>query len=247
MVIYLLGCILLVIVPILLEQYPRYLKRVSSHSQSSSSSSSLPTPNPSQSQDAIAYPKFEPSLDGVDEKAIELAPLVKPVQKARESRKPWEPPFPKAPFPHTEASSATIAESTRNTISQRVDDRGRDSDQVAAGGMPTQGNTDIPPNDGTSTGILPGSVSHRITSLEANPSPPPISYREYDGRSHPSALKIFIFVLVFTVFLALFALMIAHSLAVFLVYKAESRLGDVRKGLLKGGGGDMRLCLCAKN
>jgi hypothetical protein len=35
----------------------------------------------------------------------------------------------------------------------------------------------------------------------------------------------------------------AHCLAWFIVYKTEARLGEVRKGLLRGG--DMRVCLCA--
>jgi hypothetical protein len=41
-----------------------------------------------------------------------------------------------------------------------------------------------------------------------------------------------------------FALLIAHCLAWFIVYKTEARLGEARRGLVHGG--EMRLCLCAR-
>jgi hypothetical protein len=41
-----------------------------------------------------------------------------------------------------------------------------------------------------------------------------------------------------------FALLIAHCLAWFIVYKTEARLGEARRGLVQGG--EMRLCLCAR-
>lgn len=41
-----------------------------------------------------------------------------------------------------------------------------------------------------------------------------------------------------------FALLIAHCLAWFIVYKTEARLGEARRGLAQGG--EMRLCLCAR-
>lgn len=48
----------------------------------------------------------------------------------------------------------------------------------------------------------------------------------------------------FVVFVITFAVLIAHCLAWFLVYKTEARLGEVRSGLLRGG--EMKLCLCGK-
>jgi hypothetical protein len=42
----------------------------------------------------------------------------------------------------------------------------------------------------------------------------------------------------------LFAILIAHCLAWFIVYKTEARLGEARRGLVQGG--EMRLCLCAR-
>jgi hypothetical protein len=46
------------------------------------------------------------------------------------------------------------------------------------------------------------------------------------------------------IFVFAFAILIAHCLAWFLVFKTESRLGEVRAGLLRGG--EMRLCLCGR-
>jgi hypothetical protein len=47
------------------------------------------------------------------------------------------------------------------------------------------------------------------------------------------------------VFLVLaLAILIAHCLAWFIVYKTEARLGEARRGLVRGG--EMRLCLCAR-
>ena len=46
------------------------------------------------------------------------------------------------------------------------------------------------------------------------------------------------------VFIFAFAVLISHCLAWFLVYKTESRLGEVRTGLLRGG--EMKLCLCGR-
>jgi hypothetical protein len=51
-------------------------------------------------------------------------------------------------------------------------------------------------------------------------------------------------VLAILLFIVAFAVLVAHCLAWFIVYKTEVRLGDLRKGLLRGG--DMRVCLCAQ-
>lgn len=51
-------------------------------------------------------------------------------------------------------------------------------------------------------------------------------------------------VLACALLVCLFALLIAHSLASFIVYKTEARLGEARRGITQGG--EMRLCLCAR-
>ena len=69
--------------------------------------------------------------------------------------------------------------------------------------------------------------------------PAPISGRSY----RPTLIQTIALILAFIVFVFAFAVLVAHCLAWFIVYKTESRLGEVRKGLLRGG--DMRVCLCA--
>ena len=46
------------------------------------------------------------------------------------------------------------------------------------------------------------------------------------------------------IFVFAFAILTAHCLAWFLVYKTEARLGEVRSGLLRGG--EMKVCLCGR-
>lgn len=58
-----------------------------------------------------------------------------------------------------------------------------------------------------------------------------------------SAIWICVAVLAFLLFILAFAILVAHCLAWFLVYKTESRLGEARRGIMQGG--EMRLCLCA--
>jgi hypothetical protein len=61
---------------------------------------------------------------------------------------------------------------------------------------------------------------------------------------HPSLLQSIVLILLFIIFIFAFAVLVAHCLAWFVVYKTEARLGEARKGLLRGG--DMRMCLCAR-
>ena len=58
-----------------------------------------------------------------------------------------------------------------------------------------------------------------------------------------SVLKIATFAMGVILFIFAFAILIAHCLAWFIVYKTEARLGELHKGVLRGG--DMRVCLCA--
>lgn len=46
------------------------------------------------------------------------------------------------------------------------------------------------------------------------------------------------------IFVFAFAVLVAHCLAWFLIYRTEARLGEVRAGLLRGG--EMKLCLCGR-
>jgi hypothetical protein len=59
-----------------------------------------------------------------------------------------------------------------------------------------------------------------------------------------SLLKSIALVLASLMSIFLFAVLIAHCLAWFIVYKTEARLGEAKRGLLVGG--EMRMCLCAR-
>jgi hypothetical protein len=48
----------------------------------------------------------------------------------------------------------------------------------------------------------------------------------------------------FIIFVFAFAIIVAHCLAWFIVYRTEARLGEMRSGLLRGG--EMKLCLCGR-
>jgi hypothetical protein len=58
-----------------------------------------------------------------------------------------------------------------------------------------------------------------------------------------SAIWICVGVFAVLVSIFIFAVLIAHCLAWFLIYKTEVRLGEARRGIMQGG--EMRLCLCA--
>jgi hypothetical protein len=70
---------------------------------------------------------------------------------------------------------------------------------------------------------------------------------ETSNKAHKSGLpvwQIFLITMGFIIFVFPFAILVAHCLAWFIVYKAEARLGEVRSGLLRGG--EMKLCLCGR-
>ena len=73
--------------------------------------------------------------------------------------------------------------------------------------------------------------------------PPPQTKKTKRRPNAMSALWICVAILAFLFFILLFAILIAHCLAWFLVYKTEARLGEARRGIMQGG--EMRLCLCA--
>jgi hypothetical protein len=70
------------------------------------------------------------------------------------------------------------------------------------------------------------------------------SNQEQDSGSVMTVVWPILAVLAGMLLILLFALLIAHCLAWFIVYKTEARLGEARRGLVQGG--EMRLCLCAR-
>ena len=74
---------------------------------------------------------------------------------------------------------------------------------------------------------------------------PPAATATTDGSQRPiSIVQAIVLVLSLVIFVFAFAILVAHCLAWFVAYKTEVRLGELRKGLLRGG--DMRVCLCAR-
>lgn len=59
-----------------------------------------------------------------------------------------------------------------------------------------------------------------------------------------SSIRTIVLIMASLIFTFAFAVLIARCLAWFIFYSIESRLGDIRHGLLRGG--DMRICLCAR-
>lgn len=92
-------------------------------------------------------------------------------------------------------------------------------------------------------------------SQEVSEPPTKGTYKDNIEKEAPTAVRIahkasrvpwrtLLVVLGLITYIFAFAILIAHCLAWFLVYKTEARLGEVRRGLLRGG--EMRLCLCGK-
>lgn len=88
----------------------------------------------------------------------------------------------------------------------------------------------------------PAPATKDCTSVDAVESAP----AKKKSKRKPNVMSaIWICVGVFAVLVSIFifAFLIAHCLAWFLVYKTEARLGEARRGIMQGG--EMRLCLCA--
>lgn len=89
---------------------------------------------------------------------------------------------------------------------------------------------------------LPAPATKDCASVDAAKSVP---VKKESKRKPGLVSAIWICVGFFTVLVSIliFAVLIAHCLAWFLIYKTEARLGEARRGIMQGG--EMRLCLCA--
>lgn len=101
------------------------------------------------------------------------------------------------------------------------------------------GSSFMPPSTSPSRADTP--TSDTIAKNTAQPNTQENTSMKPDSLSVLSLVSRILAVLLFILG---FAVLIAHCLAWFLVYKTEARLGEARRGLVRGG--DMRLCLCAK-
>ncbi|KAF2441523.1 hypothetical protein P171DRAFT_523511 [Karstenula rhodostoma CBS 690.94] len=182
----------------------------------------------------------------------------------RETKKPWNPPFP--------MRSKTLREAY--LILPRSEDEKRDEYKGKGKEQERRSTSQMPPDE--EDGVL--NIGHvPVTDLPSwsAPAPSPMRSAPAQVRESPTAIQgrpearvastqatpestsatierkrslslVQTIVLVFAliIFLFAFAILVAHCMAWFVVYKTEARLGEVRKGLLRGG--DMRVCLCAR-
>ncbi|KAF9738564.1 hypothetical protein PMIN01_03847 [Paraphaeosphaeria minitans] len=243
MFIVLLCSAVLVIIPISFVQYHRFL-------------SLTPAPEqydrfPKLSTDLQVAPnRGNASLDGpASDTASEGPSEAHPVHPAttsgyerRETRKPWDPPFPMRP--RTSREPYLVLPRSKEGERDEHNARGRDEESrwtsqmapeeddgvMKIGHLPV---TDLP----SSSAAIPAPGA----STQTTPEPKPATTGK---RGTPSLVQMVVLVLALIIFVFAFAILVAHCMAWFVVYKTEARLGEVRKGLLRGG--DMRVCLCGR-
>lgn len=179
------------------------------------------------------------------------------------NRKPWEPPFP-----------TRSKQKGGHLVLPRADESGEAEDGVAQGGnwandMNRNGlereierGKDLKAQN-TYAQATPPTALEEFLSSSSSPTYPsqvsiPTSVQQHitearsrnpssEGRSVVPALSlihIVILILATLLFFFVFAVLVAHCLAWFIVYKTEARLGEVRRGVVRGG--EMRMCLCAR-
>ncbi|KAF1960070.1 hypothetical protein CC80DRAFT_284558 [Byssothecium circinans] len=253
---YLLTCVILIALPIIAVQYPRYLD-------------SLHTPPHKRTSSEHAI--VETNVDGAGEKTP--APDVSSPEHGstlsrsvpttssgnnhvKKARKPWDPPFPttrERPKGHSwrilGPATETIAEDTGDGEGERgaenldapVEDNG---ERISANVRATTPLDD--PTLPSSLSSLNLNVPESLARLPSCPSKASsaLSQSQEPRGHHLSVFRWIVLVLASVIFVFAFAILVGHCLAWFVVYKTESRLGEAKSGLLRGG--EMRMCLCAR-
>jgi hypothetical protein len=190
---------------------------------------------------------------GDDEGGKRTAPMT--------TRKPWDPPF--AMSPRRAGETYRILARSQSPVR---DYKGKGEAAVQTEAVEEDMDNVFEPGIGhvPATEPIPSPVMPAPLNWRAPPNPGPVPKpmssppaREevlavksveraeptVQSGSRFSVLQTVALILTFVICVFAFAVLIAHCLAWFIVYKTESRLGDVRMGLLRGG--DMRVCLCA--
>ncbi|KAF2690598.1 hypothetical protein K458DRAFT_382160 [Lentithecium fluviatile CBS 122367] len=169
-------------------------------------------------------------------------------------KKPWDPPFAMSPKSGRDTAWRVLGPSASPILDGKGKGRERTEStedemegifEPMGGHMPVTEPTNhpeplAPPSHPAPAIVEPSRKSSPATKAGASRVP---ASPQKKGRARPSLVQTIALVLILTIFIFAFAILIAHCLAWFIVYKTESRLGEVRKGLLRGG--DMRVCLCA--
>jgi hypothetical protein len=87
------------------------------------------------------------------------------------------------------------------------------------------------------------------SAVEEKSATVPTANKTKEKKGNESVMSILLWfvlaVLLGLLLVLIFAILVAHCLAWFIVYKTEARLGEARRGLVQGG--EMRLCLCARS
>ena len=177
-------------------------------------------------------------------------------------RKPWDPPFGRRREGRGEKGMEE--RQTRGNkwfvgspVPLKKTGRDMEAKGVARRLFPADDEGEYPYDHEPHDGLL---ESHREDTPRLTSTPPPApgtndcastdaaksgSTKEKTKRKPSAMSAIWICVGVFAVLVTIFvfAILIAHCLAWFLVSKTEARLGEARRGIMQGG--EMRLCLCA--
>ncbi|KAJ4294345.1 hypothetical protein N0V90_008035 [Kalmusia sp. IMI 367209] len=268
MFLVLLSSVLLIILPIIIVQYQRFL--------ASLSAPRIHPPNyrtPSKRCHSEADGGYDgASSDTASEGLSNLRPertVTTTGYGRKESRKPWDPPFPMRA--RTVRDPYLILPGSRgeeyNTTSEEGKGKGkewerRSTSQIPPGEEEGESLAHVGHLPVTEPPLDPRSVSptHRSQTTERNPqdilqqapkaqavpyqSAPAPAPNAKDRQGCLSIVQIVVLILSCIIFIFAFAILVAHCLAWFVVYKTEARLGEVKRGLLRGG--DMRVCLCAR-
>lgn len=195
----------------------------------------------------------------------------------KESRKPWDPPFPTRAKAAKEPTYRVLPDVWGTSIQENNDKEGKkeigrkrgpqpsevspeekEEDKFAQTGLMTD--TGIPSYD---VSLPPPLLSPPFIRSSTPLQPPPHLETEHGQdqrspvRSTPepkimahqlgkslSIVQIISLIMASIIFLFAFAILVAHCMSWFVIYKTEARLGEMRKGILRGG--DMRVCLCPR-
>lgn len=219
-----LACLLAICLPIISVQLPRtpLFTRLCSTPSTEKRPSGLtaakeparPHPRALPSRSTSAQPPTPARFDGADSRATEGGEKV---------RKPWDP-----PFPREGGGKGKEREREWLVLPSMSEDRGDTGLDEGVGRGSTDGHGEDLRSEALSEHAVPEHTSQRQRARQRG-NGIPLHWLAIGG-------------LAGTLFVFAFAVLIAHCLAWFLVYKTEARLGEARRGILKGG--DMRLCLC---
>ncbi|CBX99418.1 hypothetical protein IAQ61_000481 [Plenodomus lingam] len=186
---------------------------------------SVPTQTPSQ------------SLDGTHTGAASAGREEGDVSPSR--KKPWDPPFPRRES--VKVGSWRVLPPAPVTQGQR--ESGDMSVQEDDG---VDGKFDTETADEDTRMLKASSADDKGVGQMRGLGPDHAANQAKKAKSKTKAMTVVwttAAVMAMILFLLAFAVLVAHCLAWFLVYKTEARLGEARRGIMTRG--DMRLCLCA--